>query len=100
VEITFLRPFCAPRYVRAETLETLVAIATILASSKPFQDKIVEALMVMKVLGEGDMAALRVPKQDESGLVVMACSGTGLLEDEPVPLLSYGQSISTLAYHG
>lgn len=98
VEVSFSRPLRAPSHVRAETLETLAAFATILASSKPFQDKSGEALMVMKVLGEGDMAALRVSKQDESGLAVLACSGTGLLEDEPVPLLSYDQSISTLAY--
>lgn len=84
--------------LRTVELESLVTIAITLSSTKPFQEKIKDVLIIMKELVDGDMATLRVPKQDKNSLVVLSCSGTGFLEDEPVPILYHDQSISMIAY--
>lgn len=84
--------------LRHDELSTLVSIANIFASSEPFQAKAHQMLMAVKMLGQGDMAALRLSGQGAQGLPVVASSGPGILESDPVALLASDQSVSMLAY--
>jgi PAS domain S-box-containing protein len=86
---------------RSQELEAMLAIANTLAGPKPFEAKAHKMLIEMKVLGQGDLAVLRLPTKDGKGLVAVANSGSGVLAGAPPSFLPFGKSASSLAYeHG
>jgi PAS domain S-box-containing protein len=86
---------------RIQELEAMLAIANTLAGPEPFETKAHKMLIEMKVLGQGDLAVLRLPMKDGKGLLAVANSGAGALAGEPPAFLPFGKSVSSLAYeHG
>jgi PAS domain S-box-containing protein len=86
---------------RTQELEAMLAIANTLAGPEPFEAKAHKMLIEMKVLGQGDLAVLRLQTKDGKGLLAVAHSGSGALTGEPLSFLPFGTSVSALPYeHG
>jgi signal transduction histidine kinase len=81
-----------------QELEAMVSIANVLAGPEPFGVKARKMLVEMKTLSASDMAVLRLPAAEESGLRAVADSGPGKLRAKPTAFVRYGQTTTTLAY--
>jgi two-component system NtrC family sensor kinase len=83
---------------RAQELETLFTIASILALPGNFGVKCRGVLEEIARVVQAHLVALRMPDEEQQGLRTVSAAGEDLERVPPIPLLPYGQSMSSLAF--
>ncbi len=79
-------------------LAGLYEISRILSAMGDFEAKAAEALEKMADLAAADWVTLRLPKEGEPGLHLVAASGPAVTEYAPIPVFTEAMAISTLAF--
>jgi hypothetical protein len=79
-------------------LAGLYEVSSIFSAEGDFQTKATDALEKVAVLAAADWVTLRLPKEDEPGLHLVAASGPLVEKFPPIPIFSGSMIMSTTAF--
>ena len=83
---------------RSQELAGLYEISRIFSEIGDFKTKSTAALERLAVLAGAEWVTLRLPKEEEPGLHLVAASGTAVAEYPPIPVFTEAMTMSTAAF--
>jgi len=81
-----------------QELAGLYEISRIFSAESDFQSKATEALERLSTLAAADWVTLRLPKEEEPGLHLIAASGPAVAQAPPIPVFTEAMTMSTLSF--
>lgn len=86
------------RAVLFEELTVLYDISQIFSQLGDFETKTTRVMERMAQSSGADWATLRMPKEDQPGLHLLAAAGPAVAESPPIPVFTEAQTLSTAAF--
>ena len=86
------------RAVLFEELTVLYDISQIFSQLGDFESKTTRVMERMAQSSGADWATLRMPKEDQPGLHLLAAAGPAVAESPPIPVFTEAQTLSTAAF--
>ena len=86
------------RAVLFEELTVLYDISQIFSQLGDFKSKTTRVMERMAQSSGADWATLRMPKEDQPGLHLLAAAGPAVAESPPIPVFTEAQTLSTAAF--
>ena len=84
--------------LRAEELEALFAVASIVALPETFQNKVNSVVVELAVVIEGDRVVFRLADDEQQGLRLVASAGAAMQEPPPAAVVPYGDLLAGKAF--